>query len=159
MAYTAVTPTLFKGMKPQFAAVQDAVVQVYLDLAGEVAADDSWPSQSVYTFAITSYACHLMTLDGLGTDAESEDQGNGTSAFQTIKSADLTLTRYAKAASGSSYQDWLGGTKCGAFYLQLLRQNRGGPHIIMGGPGGCASPYAKDQPLPWPYSFGGPLSS
>jgi hypothetical protein len=155
MAYTPVTPAQFKAAKPQFSPVNDGTVQMYLDMAGTIAADDSWP-ETIYPLAIISYSCHLMTLDGLGTDTESEQQSSGTAAFQTIKSADLTLTRYAKAAGQSPYLDWLSSTKCGQFYALLLSQAKAGPRVLTVS-AGCVSPYAKDVPMGWPVAFGGPF--
>jgi len=61
----AVTPASFKTAKPQFAAVPDATVQAYLDMAAQIAFD---PENDL---AVISLTCHLMTRDGLGTDAQS----------------------------------------------------------------------------------------
>ena len=152
MAYTAVTASQFKTAKPQFASVADATVDVYLALGARVV-DASW-TEGDYQTAIISYACHLMTLDGLGTDEQSKSEANGTAQFQTIKSADLTLTRFAREATGSSYGDWLASTACGRFFTILADMNRSGPRILYGG---CnpVSGYAKDAPLTmgWPLAF------
>lgn len=156
MAYTPVTPAQFKQFKPQFEGVDDAVVQMYLTMAGFVGADESWP-EDIYPYAIMSMACHLMTLDGLGSDAESKAEANGTAQYQTVKSADLTLTRYAREAGGSSYQQWLNQTKCGQFYYTLLEGAKSGPRVVTVS-GYCPSGYAKDWPGPaygWPGVFGG----
>lgn len=145
MAYEALTPSRFKQLKPQFTAVDDAVVQSYIDLA-TMWVDQSWP-ENAYEPAWAAITCHLMTLDGLGTDAESKGQASGAAAYQSIKSGELTLTRYQKSAGEMSYLDWLGQTKCGAFFAQLLRMAKGGPRVAMGGVSGCHSAYAKDWPL------------
>lgn len=150
----SVTPAEFKAAKPQFAAVADPTVQVYLDLAG-LWVDESWPER-LYQPAVIGAACHLMTLDGLGNDPESQGQASGSAQYQSIKSGELTLTRYQKAAGDMSYTDWLGQTKCGAFFLQLLNMAKAGPRVAMGGVGFCHSGFAKD----WPRYFGyrdGPL--
>jgi hypothetical protein len=130
MANTPPTAAQFKALLPKFAAVPDATVDAYIALAAMIV-DDEWPAFN-YTLAITSYACHLLTIAGFGTGQESEDNASGLSAFQTIKSADLTLTRFAKAASGSSYIDWLNSTTCGQQFAIYLQQGRGGPRIISG---------------------------
>lgn len=152
MAITPVTPAAFKTAKPQFAAVADPTVQAYLDMAG-LWVDESWPER-IYPQAVISATCHLMTLDGLGTDAESQGQVSGAAQYQSIKSGELTLTRYQKAAGEASYSDWLGQTKCGEFFLQLLRMAKGGPRIAMGGVGNCYSGYAKDWPRFFAYRDG-----
>lgn len=152
----SVTPAEFKAAKPQFAAVPDETVQVYLDMAG-LWVDSSWPER-LYQPAVIAAACHLMTLDGLGTDTESQGQASGAAQYQSIKSGELTLTRFQRSAGGMSYSDWLGQTKCGAFFMQLLRMAKAGPRVAMGGIGYCQSGYAKDV---WPPFFGyrdGPLS-
>lgn len=146
MAYEALTPTRFKALKPQFAAVLDATVQTYIDLAGRFV-DQSWSAGDFET-AWAAMTCHLMTLDGLGTDPQSLAFAEGTAEFQTIKSADLTLTRYQKSeAAQGTFTGWLGQTQCGQFYALLLKMNRGGPRVAIASAGCGPSGYAKDWPL------------
>lgn len=155
MPYTPVTPTQFKAAKPQFAAVNDPIVQSYLDMAGRFV-DRSW-TEGDYQTAIIAMTCHLMTLDGLGTDPDSQSQATGSAQFQTIRSGELTLTRFrAAAGETTSYLGWLAQTACGRFYAVLLKMNRGGPRVLHGGGRGRASGYAKDWPGPsygWPGVF------
>ncbi len=156
MAYDNLTPARFKQLKPQFAAVDDAVVQSYIDMAS-VFVDQSWP-EKLYEQAWTAYTCHLMTMDGLGTDAESRSEASGRAQYQSIKSGELTLTRFQKAAGDMNYGEWLSQTKCGAYFFQLLRMVKGGPRVAIGAIGGCVSGYAKDWQGPaygWPGVFGG----
>lgn len=156
MAYEDLTPARFKALKPQFAAVDDAVAQSYIDMAS-VFVDQSWP-EKLYEQGWVAYTCHLMTLDGLGTDAESRSQASGRSQYQSIRSGELTLTRFQKAAGDTSYGDWLSQTNCGAYFFQLLRMVKGGPRVAVGAVGGCLSGYAKDWQGPaygWPGVFGG----
>jgi hypothetical protein len=135
------TPAQFKVLKPQFASVPDVRVQSYLDMAARIVFDPDDQD------ALAALTCHLMTLDGLGTDASSKSFATGAASYQSIKSGQLTLTRYQKAAGGSSYADWLGQTPCGQFYALLLKMARGGPRIARGGPSRCITAYAKDG---WP---------
>lgn len=144
MAHTPVTPEEFKAAKPQFAAVPDDVVQMCLDMA-EIFVGESWPDKT-YRIAIISLTCHLMTLDGQGADAESQDYAEGVARYQTLRSGELTITRYRAAASGSEYTDWLKQTACGQMYALLLRATRGGPMVVSIASGCGASPYAKDWP-------------
>lgn len=143
MSYEALTPARFKELKPQFAAVDDSVIQNYLDMAA-LFVDQSWP-EKFYEQAWAAYACHLMTLDGLGADAESRSEASGRSQYQSIKSGELTLTRFQKDAGAMDYSNWLSQTKCGAYFWQLLRMVKAGPRVAIGAVGGCASPYAKDH--------------
>jgi hypothetical protein len=135
------TPAQFKVLKPQFASVPDVRVQSYLDMAARIVFDPEDQD------AVASLTCHLMTLDGLGTDASSKSFATGAASYQSIKSGQLTLTRFQKAAGGSSYADWLGQTPCGQFYALLLKMARGGPRVARGGPSRCITAYAKDG---WP---------
>ncbi len=137
-----VTPAQFKAAKPQFAAVPDETVQAYLTLSERFTTGDD--------DATILMTCHLMTLDGLGTDAASQSFVTGAAEYQSIRSGQLTLTRYQKAASTGSYGDWLQSTPCGRVFWQLIRATRGGPRVALGGRGGGYSYYAKDWPL-----FGG----
>lgn len=153
MAYEALTPARFKELKPQFVGVSDPIVQSYIDLAS-MWVDESWPEKA-YEQAWAAMTCHLMTLDGQGTDAQSQQFKAGLANFQSFKSGEMTLTRYQKAAGGMSYADWLEQTVCGAFFSQLLRMAKGGPRIAFGGIGCGVSPYAKDAPQAWPTFFNG----
>lgn len=135
------TPAQFKALKPQFSTVSDATVQTYLDLAGRMAFDPENDD------AVAALSCHFMTLDGLGSDAASQAQKSGTAGYQTIKSGQLTLTRFQKQSNGSSFSDWLNQTPCGQFYYLLQRAHRGGPRVALGGGGPRTSYYAKDWPM------------
>lgn len=136
----AVTPAQFKVAKPQFADVPDETVQAYLDL-GALFVDASWgDKQDIGQIAAT---CHLMTLDGLGTDPASQSYATGAASYQSIKSGQLTLTRYQTDMSG---RDWFGQTACGQFYALLARSFRGGPRIASGGGRFRPSGYALDWP-------------
>jgi len=138
------TPAEFKARKPQFVAVPDLTVQTYLDMAERYVFDPENDD------AVTAFACHLMTLDGLGTDAASQSWKTGAAAYQSIKSGQLTLTRYQKAAdAGTTWTSWLQQTPCGQFYALLLRMARGGPRVVSGGIGRCVTAYSKDQ-WGWP---------
>lgn len=143
MAYPELTPALFIAIKPQFSSVSPAVIQNYIDMAS-IFVDESWP-EKLYEQAWSALTCHFMTLDGQGDDAESVDQLSGAAQYQSVKSGEVTLTRYQKAAAGTSYFDWLASTKCGAFYAMLLRMVKGGPRVVMGGVSAGSSPYAKDH--------------
>lgn len=141
---TPVTPARFKVAKPQFAEVPNEVVQTYLDLAG-LWVDGSW-SERLYTPATIAATCHLMTLDGMGDDVQSQSHLTGTAHFQSYRSGELSFSRYAKAAVDMSFSGWLGQTTCGMFFLQLLRMAKAGPRIAMGGIAPAQSGYAKDVP-------------
>lgn len=146
MAYDALTPERFKTFKPQFDGVDDEVVQTYIDMASRFV-DQSW-AETDYEAAWIAVTCHLMTLDGQGDDEASKSFATGAAEFQTIKSADLTLTRYQRQSeSMGSFTKWLSQTNCGRFYSILLQMNRGGPRIAMGTCGFYPSGYAKDWPL------------
>lgn len=154
MAYEALTPAKFKELKPQFAAVDDAIVQSYIDMAA-IWVDKSWVESS-YIPAWAALTCHLMTLAGLGTDADSSAHKDGSAGFQTIKSGTLTLTKFAKDSSQSDYQRWITSTACGEYFWILFQMNKRGPRVAVVSTGGCHSGYAKDWGAPvygWPGVF------
>lgn len=142
----AVTPASFKVAKPQFAAVADALVQSYLDLAG-VWVDETWLGSPVEDHATIAVTCHLMTLDGLGTDPASLQYAMGTSEYQSVTSGSVSFTRYESTAqsAGQSTSSWFGSTVCGRFFMTLVRQRGLGPIIGLGGSGEREpNTYAKD---------------
>lgn len=155
MAYETLTPARFKELKPQFSEVSDQTVQSYIDLA-TLLVDKSWPEKA-FEPAWVAFTCHLMTIDGLGIDEASKSFSAGTAQYQSIKSGEVTLTRYQKRASESSYTDWLNSTPCGQFFFMLLKMAKSGPLVISVG-SRCKSGYAKDHCGPvygWPGVFYG----
>lgn len=153
MAYVTVTVDVFKNTKRQFSEIDTAVISDYLTLAG-VVVDQSW-MESSYQPAIIAMTCHLMTIEGLGDDAASELFSDGMADFQTVRSSELSLSRFQKAAANTAYEDWLLSTPCGKQFLFLLKMNKGGPRILTGS-FGFASGYSKDHQNPaygWPGVF------
>lgn len=144
MPYDPVTPAEFKAAKAQFAAVSDADVQSYLDLAG-LWVDEAWP-ENVYQPAIIAVTCHLMTLDGMGSDGPSQSFASGEGEYQSIKSGTITLTRFRSAAesAGQSTADWFAQTACGRQFMVFARMFMGGPRVAVGCDSGGISGYAKD---------------
>lgn len=146
MSKPVLTPALFKDRKPQFASVDDDIVQGYIDAAVRFV-DGGWPDPD-YINAWIAAACHLMTLDGLGTDAISQANASGASEYQTVKSGELTLTRGRSSSSSSDPAwAWWQSTPCGRYYAMLLRLNRHGAVGVSVARGACVSPYAKDLPI------------
>ena len=142
----ALTATQFKALKPQFSGVSDATVDAYLDMAlrwvgaGWAAAD-----QDAAQAAVT---CHLMTLEGLGTDAESQSFASGADRYTSIRSGELTLMRKTAAPDAAGdVNSWFGQTRCGQFYAILLRLNRRGPIGVSVATGTGHACYVKDSPL------------
>lgn len=144
MPYEPVTPAQFKAAKPQFEDVEDSVVQSYLTTA-ELYVDESWPER-FYQPAIIAVTCHLMTLDGQGTDATSQSFAQGTQGYQSIKSGDFSLTRFRNEAqdAGLSTTGWFNQTPCGQQYLMWVRMFKGGPVVAVGCDRRAISTYAKD---------------
>jgi hypothetical protein len=67
------------------------------------------------------WAAHVLTLDGLGSGAESEINGQGAGGFKVMKSGALSLERFEKAADGAA------ATSYGKRWLDMAKRNRGGP--------------------------------
>ena len=133
MPYDPLTTAEFKTLKPQFADVADATVQAYLDAAA-LFVSTSWP-ETLYQAGHGAMTCHMMTIDGLGTDNASLSFAGGEGEFQTIRSGNVTVTRFrdASLSAGQSTSGWLGQTACGRMYLVWLRTFSGGPRIAYGG--------------------------
>ncbi len=123
MAFTVPTADDLKNRFPVFAAVDDATVDIMLAEAVALV-DDSWSSQADFTLGRLLYAAHLLTVEGYGTGAEAKTAGGGLTAFKTIKSGALTLTRGdgAPAVAGG-----VETTSFGQRFKDLQALNIGGP--------------------------------
>lgn len=144
MACTPITPTRFKTAKTQFTGVSDTVVQSYIDLA-QVWASGGWPT-SVCDQVQIALVCHLMTLDGLGTDQRSKNFASGRSEYQSVKSGNVTLTRFRSTAerAGLSTGDWFSQTPCGQQFMVLVRMFMSGARWVGTPTGSGYSGYTKD---------------
>ena len=142
MAYTIPTASELKAAFPAFAAVPDATVDFWIERATRLV-DQTWFEED-YTFAIMLLACHYMVGAGLGTGAEAEINAQGMSAFQTIRSGQLTLSKGATSQSDESMGEWA-GTIYGKQFYWLLRRNK---------PGGAVAIAPVDYPPAfWPGPF------
>lgn len=143
MAYEQPTPAELKAMFPDFVTVDDSTVQLYIDMANRNV-DETW-LEADYKRAIMSLAAHLMALMGIGKSPEAVAVTGGLAIFQTIKSKDLSLTKFDRPASDNDFWQW-SATRYGKLYRALLQLNKGGPRFVRGfAP--CVSGYAKDWPL------------
>ena len=139
-----ITPAQFKAAKPQFSAVLDETVQTYIDLA-QIWASGVWPDNMVDQVQI-AVVCHLMTLDGLGTDQASRDNASGRGEFQTIKTGNVTLTRFRSTAEGAGQSTgaWFAQTPCGRQFLVFVRMISSGARWVGTPTGVPTTGYAKD---------------
>lgn len=144
MACTPITPAKFKTTKTQFSAVDDDTVQGYIDLA-QVWASGSWPS-SVCDHVQIALVCHLMTLDGLGSDQRSKNFQSGRNEFQSVRTGNVTLTRFRSTAerAGLSTGDWFSQTPCGQQFMLFVRMFSSGARWVGAPTGHGTSGYAKD---------------
>lgn len=119
MSYTAPTAADLKARFPAFAAVADATVTAALtDATRQV--DESWIEGDFATGRIL-YACHLMTMDGLGATTEAKLSG-----FTSLSIGPLKLDR-ASTAGVSAGQ--LESTSFGVRFKELRRANCGGARV------------------------------
>lgn len=148
MAYVDPTPAQIKARWPQFAAVPDATIQVWINTAKQTI-DHTWCEDS-YTYAVELLTAHYLVMNGLGTGAEAEANAAGMSGFSTIKSGQLTLTRGSASWADGVEAPW-NTTPFGAEFYWIMRRCK--PAIAVGvAPDlGCKSAYAKD----WPWGTGG----
>ncbi len=123
MAYTDPDADDLQAAFPRFADVADETVEFWLERARRHV-DESW-TEGDYAMGQMLMACHLMTLNGLGTGAEAEAALAGTGDYQTIRSASLTLTRFDRKAE----QGTIGSTSYGQQFSALARLNVGGPRV------------------------------
>lgn len=121
MAFTAPSSSDLTARFPRFAAVPGASIDVYLTDA-ERLVDESW-MEGDFAMGRMLYAAHLMTLEGLGTGAESEQALAGASGFKVMKSGALTLERFDRKDGATS----LDSTSYGVRFKGLQRRNKGGP--------------------------------
>ena len=142
MAYTIPTAAELKALFPAFAAVDDAIVTDAI-AAGTRRVDETW-TEGDYTRAIMLYACHYMTLQGLGT-GEGSGGGSGNAAYRQIRSGQLSLTRYARGEQNGDDGSLLGSTMYGRMFMELLGMNFVGIKTVAADVG-PVSGYAKDWP-------------
>lgn len=133
MACDPIVVSRFKQLKPQFSSIPDTTVEEYIDVA------QIWVSSSLDGIkcetAQAAVTCHLLTIDGLGTDAESKSFKSGHVHLQSVRSASVSFTRFKDAAenAGRSTVDWFSQTKCGRLFLAINRGASGGPIVAQGG--------------------------
>lgn len=145
MAYTPPTPADLKAMFPAFASVANTTVQIYLDRAARMV-DESWLEGDFATGRILLAAHYMVTAGITGTD---EIAGYGAAGVSRLKSGTLDVSFKDDAGGGIDYGAY-GSTSYGRQFYTLLKQNKGGPRVIVGR-GGCYSGWAKD----WPVGTGG----
>lgn len=144
MTCTPITPGQFRQAKQQFLGVSDDIVQSYIDLA-QVWTGGEWPDR-LCTPVQVAVVCHLMTLDGLGSDPRSKNNASARSEFQSIRSGNVTLTRFRSTAerAGLSTGDWFSQTPCGQQFMVFVRMIGSGARWASGSFGREISGYAKD---------------
>lgn len=145
MAYTLPTPQNIKDRWPAiFGAVADGTIQIWIDTAA-LSVDTSW-LETDYTYAIELLAGHLMIENGIGAGAQAEANAGGMSAFQSIKSGQLSLTRGTTSQDSTGVPSPWNTTSFGIQWYWLARKNRP-VAVVAAGAVGFQSGYAKDVPF------------
>ena len=140
MAYTIPTPAYIQALWPSFFAdVADATIQAWIDIAA-TSHDTTW-LETDYTYGIALLTAHWMIENGIGAGAQAEANAGGMSAYQTIKSGQLSLTRGATSQDNSGVPEQWGSTTFGTQWYWLARKNRPVAAVALG-------------PTYWPYGAG-----
>lgn len=137
MAYIKPTPAEIKARYPDFAAVPDVTIQAYIE---DCPVDDSW-FESDYKRAIMLWACHEMSINGIGGD---DVAGYAASGVKSLSSGGLSVSFDGGDNNGSIWD----ASKYGKQFYLLLRQNKAGPRSAASS-FRVQSGYAKD--VPWGY--------
>lgn len=126
MAYTDATATDLKAAFPRFDAVDDTTVDFWLGRA-QRSVDESW-TEGDFAMGQMLLACHLMTLEGLGTGAEAELAAAGIGDFKVIKSGALQLERGSSGGDAPA-PGTIKSTSYGRRWAELAGVNVGGPRV------------------------------
>lgn len=144
MPYLVPTPDDVRADFPAFANVDDAAIQRRIDRTSATV-DESW-LEADYTYARSLLTAHFLTEDGFGAGTDAELSALGLSGVSRLKSGSLDVS-FKEASVADSGGAW-DGTSYGRRFAALLRRNKGGPLIAVGG-GGCIGSQATDVPWAW----------
>jgi len=125
MAYTPPTLSDFRERHPAFAAVDDTIVEYWLNDALRFV-DESWMERD-YAQAIMAAAAHGMALAGYLSGPASLAV-DGVTSFKSGSFSSSIDASVAQAASGGGWS----ATKYGREFQQLQRRNFAGPRLIRG---------------------------
>jgi len=147
--YTNPTPADIKLDFPAFASVDDAVIQRHIDRSA-IWVDETW-FEGDYTWAKELVTADSLVQAGYGTGTDSEISSLGLSNVARLKSASFEVQFQSStgAGSGSVPEQWSGSIYGRQFYA-LLRKNKAGPRVAVGG-FGCIGPQSTDVPFAWKY--------
>lgn len=156
MPYIKPTPADIKADFPQFAALDDAVIQRRIDRNNPSTGvymwvDESW-LQSDFTWAWENLTAYFLTDDGLGTGTDSELANQGLSGVSRLKSGTLDVTFKSSTDSGTGNvpAPWNANKYGIAFYNLLLKKGKT-VSVVHGGGCGIAAA-ATDTPWAWRYN-------
>lgn len=121
MPYVVPTASDLVARFPAFAAVPEATITGAIAEA-QNRVDQTWLPQD-FGIALMLLAAHTMTLDGLGTGAESAAAAAGALGFQSMRSGSLSLDRRSSPTSRPD-TSLLNETTYGRRFLALLRVNQ-----------------------------------
>lgn len=117
------TPDLatFRALFPEFAAVPDATVEVYLDMNGEGLSAAAWGR--CYAKAVLYYSAHELSLALQREQSAAENGGiaDAGGVLQAGHEEGIAFT-FAKRASSDATDEWLALTPYGQAYAALKRQ-------------------------------------
>lgn len=121
------TPDLatFRALFPEFAAISDAVVQVYLDGAAEELDQGAWGL--CYGKAVLNYAAHELAL-AQARQASATSTGSGgvvipqTGKLQSGSEEGISFSFEASTTNKTASGEWLAQTPYGQAFLALQRK-------------------------------------
>jgi len=137
------TPADVKADFPEFANVDDAVIQRRIDRTAS-RVDDGWGAD--YTYAKSLLTAHYLVEDGLG-GGDAEIASYRAAGVTRLKSGTLDVTFASEAGAGGSEFDT---TAYGRRFYALMARLFGGPLTTGNGCGGYAGA-ATDLPFAWAY--------
>ena len=114
----------FRAALPQFAAVDDATLQIYLDMAARSA--DLTVFGNSEDDAHIFLAAHLMSLAGIGPG----QAAGALAGFTNIRAGSLSLSRSERAAAGE-----YAASQFGILYWRLRQRFAAGVGLTVTGTG------------------------
>lgn len=130
---TIATPTELKARAPEFAALSDPTVQVYLDMADEEISADAWGSRA--KSAEILLACHKMLVLGALGSSGSSGGSSVTGGIQSMDVGDVSVSYGSTAVAAVQIQGLdpsLGLSRYGMEYARLQKLAAMGGAVLDG---------------------------